>query len=145
MNESKRRKQVNGQWPCGKCKGYKDAKEFGKIARAWNGLDDVCKECRSAKRMTQVEKDNIWGFCMKKRYGLNQEDYKNLLDEQDGKCAICGKEEIRERRLSVDHCHETGKIRGLLCSKCNMVLGLVNDNKDTLINALNYLGRYTIT
>lgn len=139
-----RRKQIDGQWPCNKCKQYKNPEEFGKLSYNWNGLDCICKDCRSHKRKTPEEREHIWEFCMKKRYGISKENYYNLLEEQNGVCAICFKAEIQGRKLSVDHNHLTGEVRGLLCSKCNMVLGLLGDNDELLLNALNYLKNNTI-
>lgn len=55
---------------------------------------------------------------LKYTYGITTEDYNQMLKEQDGKCAVCGKPP-KTMRLAVDHCHKTGKIRGLLCSYCN--------------------------
>lgn len=55
---------------------------------------------------------------LKYTYGITTEDYNRILEEQNGKCAVCGKPP-KTTRLAVDHCHKTGKIRGLLCSYCN--------------------------
>jgi len=143
MNESKRRKQVDGKWPCGKCKEYKKPEDFDKDSRSWNELENICKDCRSHKRKTCEEKENIWEFCLKKRYGMTRQEYADILAEQDGLCSIC-KQPEQNRRFSVDHCHDTGKIRGLLCSKCNTALGLFNDNIDSLVNAIDYLRKYII-
>lgn len=70
--------------------------------------------------------DYILDYRLKKDYGLSLEQYKSLLDAQGGVCAMCKKPETscfkgKTRRLSVDHCHATGKIRGLLCTVCNVV------------------------
>lgn len=76
------------------------------------------------------------------KYKLTLEEYDALLKEQDGKCAICGlKSEDNGRYgvLYVDHNHQTGKIRGLLCENCNLGLGIFKDNIDTLNNAIKYL------
>ena len=68
-----------------------------------------------------------------------------MLDDQGGVCAICGKPEIKERtpgvvfHLSVDHVHDTGKIRGLLCCKCNRFIGLAGEDIAILSNAIGYL------
>lgn len=83
-----------------------------------------------------------------KQYGINLEDYEAMLEEQDGVCAICFEppsEPVRRgvnedaRRLAVDHNHETGAVRGLLCAKCNQGLGSFRDNPQHLISALSYL------
>ena len=74
-------------------------------------------------------------------YGLSLEDYNLLLKSQNEVCKGCGvfyKDALRGK-LFVDHCHTTGKIRGLLCQKCNTALGMINDNTNTLISLINYL------
>jgi hypothetical protein len=80
-------------------------------------------------------------------YGMSIEDYQELFDEQGGVCAICGNPETRQTEekfnwLCIDHNHETGEIRGLLCSKCNRSLGLFGDSIDFLYDAVRYLERY---
>jgi hypothetical protein len=82
---------------------------------------------------------------LKKSYNLTIEQYNEMLKQQNGVCAICGKEEITKdslrnvRKLSVDHNHKTGKIRGLLCASCNHVLGNAKDNIEILLKAIAYL------
>lgn len=75
----------------------------------------------------------------KKSYGISAENYAGMLEEQGGVCQICRKTNADGRRLSVDHNHETGVIRGLLCTKCNLGLGYFNDSSNTLEDALLYL------
>lgn len=78
-------------------------------------------------------------------YGITNEEYHLMLLKQDSRCAICFKHEFSKARngtiknLSVDHCHTTGKIRKLLCSKCNSLLGMANESKETLYAAIKYL------
>jgi hypothetical protein len=63
-----------------------------------------------------------------------------MLEEQDNKCAICKSDNLMHRtKWHVDHCHETGKIRGLLCTLCNVGLGSFKDNKEFLKCAIEYL------
>jgi len=92
------------------------------------------------------KKDVITSSKMKRSYGITLEEYNALLESQGGVCAICKcKETIIDRRtgevrkLAVDHCHETKKVRGLLCRRCNMVLGGVADSIDLLKRIINYL------
>lgn len=73
-----------------------------------------------------------------KTYGINLYDYHDLLKKQDGSCFICRKK-VSNKRLVVDHCHKTGIVRGLLCSKCNTGLGSFGDNTDSLERAIFYL------
>lgn len=72
-------------------------------------------------------------------YGkLSKADYKRMLAEQGGVCAICQKPEKR-KALAIDHCHKTGIIRGLLCMRCNTALGHMDDDTDRLYRAIKYL------
>lgn len=66
---------------------------------------------------------------------FTREDYQRLLDQQGGACAICE----RECELVVDHCHQTGVVRGLLCGACNSGLGMLGDDLPSLEAALAYL------
>jgi hypothetical protein len=75
---------------------------------------------------------------LKRLYGISQADYDVLLARQGGVCAICGRRPKRGR-LYVDHCHVTGRVRGLLCRGCNFALGHLRDNQRTMIAALAYL------
>jgi len=73
-----------------------------------------------------------------RRYGISYIEYNNLLIKQDYKCAICKTKELN-KNLSVDHNHNSGKIRGLLCNGCNTGIGLLKDNINNLESAINYL------
>lgn len=75
------------------------------------------------------------------KYGLSREQYDQMLISQDNKCAICGN---LLKTPYVDHNHITNKVRNLLCNKCNLVLGLVNENKLILQNAINYLDKWSV-
>ncbi len=74
-------------------------------------------------------------------YGITLEDYERFLEKQNGGCAICGAEtaDASGRRLHVDHCHSTGRVRGLLCRDCNTILGYSNDQIEILQRAISYL------
>lgn len=78
---------------------------------------------------------------LKKMFGINVDQYDAMLEEQGRGCAICGKTDICNRGLAVDHCHTTNSIRGLLCTNCNMALGKFQDNVEYLKNAIEYLER----
>jgi len=71
----------------------------------------------------------------KSRYGLEQEQYEQMFLNQNGKCAICRENVVRD----VDHCHATGKIRGLLCQTCNLMIGYSKDNPEVLRLGAEYL------
>ncbi len=72
-------------------------------------------------------------------YNLTLEEYDQMFDKQDGICAICGNRNKADMALAVDHDHETGFIRGLLCQNCNLALGLVRDNVLILLKMIEYL------
>ena len=79
-------------------------------------------------------------FKMKRDYGVSIEQYNELFTKQNGNCSICGKNQsVIDRRLCVDHRHSDGKIRGLLCGRCNMAIGLLDDSTDLLADAIKYL------
>jgi len=77
------------------------------------------------------------------KYGITIEEYDNLLTKQKGKCAVCQckpKHKCKQQSyLCIDHCHKTGKVRGLLCQVCNKALGMLKDDPQLLKTALNYL------
>jgi hypothetical protein len=76
---------------------------------------------------------------VKAMYGLEPEQYKVMHEAQQGKCAICSEEPKTKRGLHVDHDHETGKVRGLLCHGCNVALGSFKEDVTLLNKAIEYL------
>lgn len=78
---------------------------------------------------------------LEKTYGLTLADLYKMIEDQDHGCAIC-KEDLSQRNpknVHIDHCHDTGVVRGVLCSNCNMALGLLKDNTEVLEAAIRYL------
>lgn len=131
---------------CHKCKKDKPLSEFGFIGRL-NKYQDNCKVCIN-DYYREWRKENKGKYevtarerRLKRKFGISQTEYDLILDSQDGKCAICGKPlyDKLNKRLSVDHNHDTGKVRGLLCSACNQGLGYFKDNPDLLLKASTYL------
>ena len=76
---------------------------------------------------------------LKTTYGLSVEAWNEMLARQDGRCAICRKVPSGSRRPHVDHCHATGEIRGILCHKCNLMIGPAGDSEEILEAAIKYL------
>jgi hypothetical protein len=78
-----------------------------------------------------------------KKFGITLDEFNKLFEIQNGKCAICGYSDLSDKNFFpvVDHTHETGKVRGLLCMNCNMGLGKFKDNPEFLRSAINYLRR----
>jgi hypothetical protein len=97
--------------------------------------------------LNRSKKDGLQSICYachrEKRYGLEPGQFERLLAEQDGKCAICREECPRQFELSVDHCHVTGTVRGLLCQNCNAALGMFKDDPALLARAIDYLKAVT--
>lgn len=116
---------------CSQCKKTLPFLQFNKRALAKSGYSSNCKTCVSKKQS---------GYSLKHKFGLDEYSYKLLLQLQDYRCIICKSPSSKfAKRLHVDHSHTTGVIRGLLCSSCNMALGLFKDNSTSLKRALNYL------
>ena len=112
---------------CIKCKIDKPLEDYHKDRRTANRRRTTCTECRSEQRSVT---------------NLSRFDYAKLLVEQNNCCAICGIEATEmKRELSVDHNHETNKIRGLLCDRCNIGLGNFRDSTTLLSVAIEYLER----
>lgn len=132
---------------CIKCKVEKPTQDFRKHS---NG-NNKCRDCINAYER-QIRLNN-YEHCknlsrirhLKNEYGITLEEFNKMNEEQNGLCAICKKPENPSLcdSLSVDHNHTTGKIRALLCRKCNSLLGLANDNALHLRLAADYLERWT--
>lgn len=95
------------------------------------------------RKRRKADPEKFHAIQLRYDYNLSLEKYKELCKNQKDCCAICKKHKTklkdRGSRLCVDHCHKTGKIRGLLCQKCNRALGLFDDNKKSLNSAIKYL------
>ena len=112
------------------------------------GHASYCKECKQAKRKAwfdtpagkamRARRDHTEEH-LKARYGMTVSEYNQLLERANGVCEICCKP--TNKKLYVDHCHGSNKIRGLLCRSCNLVLGFANDNPDVLVKAVEYLSK----
>jgi hypothetical protein len=77
-----------------------------------------------------------------KKYGIVPSDFYAMLERQNGGCAICGKEHsgcAKQERLHIDHCHSTGRVRGLLCTNCNLAIGKLRDSPRLLRKAAEYI------
>lgn len=100
-----------------------------------------CKTCRTRNYNEPNKKKNKVGRRrrLKKAYGINEEIYQMMLKTQNNSCKICGHVIEKGKVLYVDHCHTTGKVRGLLCPHCNSGLGMFKDNIENLKAAIQYL------
>lgn len=112
---------------CAKCREVKPAQRFH---RRGPRRTIVCASCRAAMRPSRAGRPDLQGDPIKaknqtlvRRYGITLEQYDLMLEAQNYCCAICAKPHNAPRPLSVDHCHRTGRVRGLLCTRCNVALG----------------------
>ena len=126
---------------CYRCKEVKDIDMFGIANRTKDGLKIWCKTCC---------KDYNADFHYRKKYGLSTAQVIQMHEERDYKCDICngnqpprkvGKTSYISDTMAIDHCHKSGKIRGLLCHVCNTFLGAVKDDTRILKKMINYLER----
>lgn len=97
---------------------------------------------RLSRRCKRCERERARWRNIERTYGVTKVEYLLLLAEQNGTCKICKKECVTLESLCVDHDHLTGKVRGLLCRKCNIGLGHFDDNVGLLTNAIEYLKAY---
>lgn len=98
-------------------------------------------EKASVERSKQHKTRWHWEWRLK-RFGLTVEDYEAMVERQGNQCAICSTAEPGGKggdKWYVDHCHTSGRVRGLLCNKCNMAIGLLNDDTTILHSAIRYL------
>lgn len=130
-------RDAHGRKECTICRRWQDEECFAALKHTSDGLNYQCRECRQ---------EYLW----MRNYGITREDYNRMLAEQVGKCAICGgdPEGGRASRLPVaafhvDHDHETGKVRGLLCAHCNTGLGKFKDDPARMRAAAGYLERHS--
>ena len=137
---------------CTGCKEVKPLTEFFRDKRHPTSHMPRCKRCKGQafkewkQRNPGFDKRRYWANKDKERerhlirkYGVTLEHYQQLLTEQNGLCAICGKPEPTHKMLDVDHDHATGEVRGLLCTSCNRVLGHAHDSEERLLAAVSYL------
>ena len=114
---------------------------YSSLQKASTYLCNKCNAKRSKKwslENPEKVKESRRKTKLKQKYGISVEEYDRMFKEQQGKCYLCNNEHSR-RPLNVDHCHKTGKIRKLLCDKCNLALGLVDDSVELLENFIRYL------
>jgi len=128
---------------CRKCRKILSADNFYKFKRNADGIRNICKLCwvnaGIKYRASHPEKarETMRKSKLKSLYGLTDFDVDLMRQKQGGKCAICK----RTKKLCVDHCHSTGKVRGLLCNGCNSSIGKLLDSPEVCRSAAEYLER----
>ena len=131
--------------PCSTCRVEQPLTSFGRSKVTPDGLEPRCRNCRSiAGKRHNIDVERRRVRHNTRLYGLSHEDYLDLLETQGGVCAICHQPETMTykgspKSLCVDHDHDTGKVRGLLCAACNFALGKFQDDPARLRAAADYL------
>lgn len=127
-----------------------DSKEAQRVYYHKNRERILLKRKSRKPRAICSEYDKYLDYYYKSKYGILYSDYLVILNSQNGLCNICGLPETqvdtrrnKVKRLAVDHCHTTGKIRGLLCHECNTGLGKFKDNPELLNKAIQYIRKHT--
>ena len=125
---------------------YQDNKEIINARTSKYYRENKEKHNEASSRYYRKHKEKISGKSrgrwLKDKYDLTEQQYEEMLKNQGGKCKICNSENINAKskgNLVIDHCHKSGKVRGLLCDKCNMGLGTFNDDIQLFKNAIEYL------
>jgi hypothetical protein len=154
---------------CSTCKIERPLTDYYRIQNGTDGTRPRCKACHQAFERKKYAENAEWRIAklekhqakldadpefkklhrfrvrrwhLKATYGLSLDDYEALLQRQNGVCAICGRDNIKgnqKRDLVVDHCHATGKVRGLLCDLCNTAIGKMQDSSAILRKAAAYI------
>ena len=154
---------------CTNCKIVKSVRDFFRHKQGKYGVSSCCRTClsliarqrkegtfeprviqtpeerketsRAGSRRRYAENPNKHkAIARKVLYKISQEEYETMCITQAGQCKICKGNSTRlSGILDIDHCHETGRVRGLLCHRCNLLLGAVRDSADLLRSAANYL------
>lgn len=159
---------------CKKCGTEKPLSQFTKAPDRPDGVRNACRNCtaayqaewgranresviarRRAWRAANRDKANAsslaWWTNNKERaesarvqrvYGLAPEDFAGMVRAQEGRCAVCG--ESPERSLHIDHDHDTGAVRGLLCNSCNLALGFLKDSPAVVERMLAYIRQHKV-
>jgi hypothetical protein len=130
---------------CRTCGEWKPWSRLVKAKHLPDGYQSYCKDCKQAKARAEYTTLGARESFLRRNYGITHDDYLELLAAVNNECEICGAGEGASKRnnkwthLSVDHVHETGKIRGILCDRCNPGLGMFRDDPDLLEKAAAYL------
>jgi len=131
---------------CISCNEEKPPEEFWRHSSRPSGLNDRCKPCAriidrkdKQKPERRAKRKDSW---LRKLYGTTLEIWKELWEFQSGLCDIC-KDPLGKTQINLDHCHATRKVRGLLCNRCNILLGNSLDKIEILENAILYLKNHS--
>ena len=139
------------------CKTCGETKEISlfasQIKRGKEYISLHCRSCDNERKKAYYAanpeklRQKAKKYQLKAKYGLSEEALADMLETSDNRCEIC-QTPVEHGRIElgaahIDHCHETGKVRGILCSQCNLGLGHFRDNVDYLNNAISYLEKHS--
>jgi len=142
---------------CCVCNIRKPFSEFYNYKNKSDGKNYRCKSCDNSARLKHKLKNpehthrKTRNRNLLSRFGITIEEYEEMFKQQGSKCAICGTKENQLTghnagySFSVDHCHDTGKVRGILCSNCNRGIGLLGDKASSVYKAFKYLDKHKET
>lgn len=154
-------RRTEGNKRCPKCETIKDVAAFGANRANRDGLQTYCRVCavetvmqsrqkdptshrESSKRWKQENPEQAHDMHLRRTYGVEYGTYAAMLEKQGGKCAVCEAAEPggNSKNFHMDHCHDTGKVRGLLCTSCNNGIGRFNHDPELLREAAAYLRKF---
>ena len=124
---------------CSRCKEQLPPSSFGKHSRTWDGLQAYCKPCKTEAQREYARKPdkiNTKDRDLQRLYGITLADFHEMVAKQGGTCKI---NTCTNNATHVDHNHDTGEVRGILCTNCNSGLGMAKDNPVHLRAMAQYL------
>lgn len=121
---------------CTHCGAEKELTEFHNSSKGKYGKDALCKKCKHDQRVARYFQMQL------KKWKITEAQYNETWERQGKCCAVCKTTTTDKHRWHIDHNHETGDIRGILCSNCNTALGLLHDNAMTVYNLYEYISKY---
>jgi|SRR5450755_396089 Recombination endonuclease VII len=146
MGRGPKRVTEPGKKWCPGCKTAVDISLFTFSNKAKGKLTSYCKvhDAERRKKYYTAHTEQMINRMYRYNYGTEADIYDRLFEEQRGRCACCGSTETRQyqaktRRLALDHCHNTGRVRGLLCRKCNLALGYLDEDPEKIRLLLKYV------
>jgi hypothetical protein len=134
---------------CSKCKIEKETSAFHKDKQHSDGFNSQCKSCKREFRLAwnakhpESRKQTYFKHDLKRHYGISVEQYNTMFNAQNGCCASCGiVQDQMKRKFAVDHDHQTGVVRALLCDRCNPALGYMQDSLEMIEQLAAYLKKF---
>lgn len=148
------------QKQCTKCNQIKLSSDFHKLSKDTKKRRSICKSCHNKTYRDSYRKNpekyrnytssrsyrpELKRKANLKTFGLTIQEYEEMLQQQESVCAICSEVCSSGKRLAVDHCHLTGKVRQLLCRRCNQSMGKFNDDPVLLQKVVDYLLKWQMS